>query len=254
MLWWCIGAALAGELTLGEGRAAVLTLDDAPTGLTISRPSVLDVVAAPPHLVVLAKKAGTATLTVDHAGGTHTWSVNVSSDSTRDPSGSPGLQTERTTVPLMRSQGVLLTLEHTPTADTVIDPARVQLQAIRDDTFYVQADGRDGVTDLVFERGRDVPRVVSIVVSELGGKLPDGVTAATEVVEVPAGGTRTLTLDGKVLKVLVGHPSRLSAERVAPDQLALTSLRSGETTLVVDLGSTRPVWLRRVVMTSPSGQ
>lgn len=248
-MWWWVAPALAGEVVLGAGRAAVLAPTGAVTAVSVERSRVAEVVASPPTLVILGRTPGETRLTVTVDGAEQVWTVKVDPDRSVDPSGDavrpPG---PKLTVPV--GAGALCKIEPPATTILRMEDGRGQISEFGALRFWIQAE-REGPADVVFEHDRRAPTVLTLVGGEAGGENPAFCKGPTEVVEVPLGGEVTLPLDRRLGAVLVGHPSLLEAEAGENRSVVLRGLKAGLTTVLVRSGDTDEAWMRTVVVAPP---
>lgn len=248
MIWW-VAPALAGEVVLGAGRAAVLAPTGAVTAVSIQRSAVAEVIASPPTLVVLGRTPGTTTLKVTVDGEERVYEVKVDPDRTVDPSGDDVRPVgPRLTAPV--GTGALCKIDPVTTSIIRMEDGRGQVSEFGSQRFWIQAE-REGPADVVFEHDRRAPTVLTLVGGEAGGDNPAFCRFPSETVEVPLGGQLELPLDRRLGAVLVGHPSLLEAEAGENRTLALRGLKAGLTTVLVRSGDTDEAWMRTVVVAPP---
>ena len=252
MTIWLLSLALAQDtLTLPVGRVAVLAPQQAPTEVAISAPKVIDVQAVMPWLMVYGKAAGTATLGMAHEGGRHEWAVTVASDPATKVEGGSLLQAVTQPVPLALDGGVLLPFPDDGTALAVVKPDVAQASLFGEDWLWVQGD-KVGVTDVVIERGEELPQLLTVTVGASGPVPPDA-AAEGERMMLAEGGEATLSFPTKPVAMLVAHRGRIEATHHPdrPGQVRVKALRDGRSYAVFGF-SDGSVVVRPAVVSAPT--
>jgi hypothetical protein len=220
-------ALAQSTLVVPVGRVAVIAPQQAPTELAIDRPDVLSVQPVMPWLIATGKTAGSATLRVLHEGGEHRWSVTVDPDATA-PSGGSVLDQPTVAVSLAVDDGVLLPWPADATALSVVAPGRVTAQRFGERWLWLQGDGA-GVSDVVVERGEEVPQIYTVTVGR-AGPAPEGAVEPGDPIELTTGGR--VALPGKVpAGWIVGRRERVILQ--ADTSLWLTGGRPGRSWVVL---------------------
>lgn len=247
MLGW-VSAALAQEVELGVGRAAVLRPHLPPTEVVVAHPDLVEVLPVAPALVLVGRKPGRTTVAVEHDGQRVEWAVTVQQSGAVAPSGTlvdpPG-----DVLSLAPGDGAWCRVAGTR-ATMLLDTCTALVQPVGYERTFVQAQA-PGVADLVIETSRG-PKVVTLAVGEQGpDRLPDGCHRPGEVVSLTVGDTLEVPVGKKVALVVVGRPEVVAAVAAAtPGTLALTGLQSGRTTVLVRSREDEDPWARTVVVAS----
>lgn len=250
MITWLAASAMAQHVELGVGRAAVLEPGVAPTAITLSNGDVVEVVPVQPAIVLLGRKAGETTLTLEHARGSLEWTVTVQPTGDVAPSGvlvaPPG-----EVLALAAGEAAWCRIRGT-TAMTFLDQDVGSVSPIGVDRSLVQASGV-GVTDLVFETASG-PKVLTVSVSATGSaQLPAACHRPTETITLAVGEERIVPVGRTVGAIDVGHPGVVSGGHVPekPSTLRLVGLAAGTSILLVRSSDNEDPWARNVVVAPP---
>jgi Flp pilus assembly secretin CpaC len=249
-----IAVALAEEVELGVGRAALIQLDPPPTAVSVTRSKVADVRAAPPALLVIGRAPGTTSLTVTQAGQPVPIEIVVDEDPMKDPTGI-GVLPAGPRVVVAPGSGAICRLPFAPTGITRMETGLLSVQsfsappsgAAPDSWYWIQSD-LVGAFDVVFERSRGLPLIVTIATSGEPA-VPSGCFAPEFTVTVPVGGEVSIPVGRAIAGVLVGHPS-LAGATADGRSVKIRGLAAGRTSVLVRSESGEP-WLRTVVVVPP---
>jgi hypothetical protein len=248
---WLVAAAFAGEIELGVGRAALVQLDPPPTAVSITRSKVADIQSASPALLVIGRSPGTTTLTLTQAGQPVPYEVLVRDDPMFDPIG-PGVLPVGPRIVVPPASGALCRLPFAPTGTTRLESGELQVEPFGGTWFWLQPE-KEGAFDVVFERARGLPLILTVVGASGPGAaaVPAGCVAPEFVVTVPVGGETTIPVGHAIDGLLVGHPSRIE---VTPDgnRLKIRGLVAGRTSVLVRTEGSDEPWLRTVVVAPPA--
>lgn len=250
MLAVLAASAMAQHVELGVGRAAILDPGVAPTAVTLSDSVVVEVVPVRPALVLLGRKAGVTTLTVEHARGALEWTVTVQPTGDVAPSGMlvapPG---EALVLPV--GDAAWCKFAGT-TATMFLDQEIGQVSPIGTDRNLVQGMAV-GMADLVFETATG-PKVLTVSVTEGGAaKVPPSCRRPTETITLAIGEERVVDVGRTVVGIDVGHPDVVFGKHV-PDSsrsLKLIGLKPGTSILLVRATDNEDPWARTVVVAAP---
>jgi hypothetical protein len=250
MIAWLAASALAQDIELGVGRAAVLEPGVSVTAVTLSDSVVVEVVPLRSALVLLGRKAGVTTLTVEHARGKLEWTVTVQTTGELAPSGllvaPPG---EVLSLPV----GEAAWCKVAGTRSTMfLDQDVGTVSPIGADRNLVQGDN-PGTTDLVFETATGA-KVLTLSVTEDGpAKVPASCRRPTETITLAVGEERVVPVGRTVVGVDVGHPDIVFGKHVpdASKSLKLIGLKPGTSILLVRSSDDEDPWARTVVVAQP---
>lgn len=254
-----VAVAVAAEVELGVGRAALILLDPPPTAVSVTRSKVVDVKAASPALLVIGRAPGTTTMTLTQAGQPVPIEIVVDEDPMKDPTGI-GVQPLGPRVVVPPKSGAVCRLPFAPSGITRMETGQLRVEAFDlaaspsekslDGTWYwIQSDAV-GVFDVVFERTRGLPLILTIATAGERA-VPEGCLAPEFTVTVPVGGEVTIPVGKPVERVLVGHPSLLAATADGRS-VKLRGLAPGRTSVLVRSEAGDPPWLRTVVVAPPA--
>lgn len=250
MLSLLVATALAQQpLTVPLGRAAVLAPQQAPTELTIDKPSIIDVQPVMPWLIVVGKSVGKTDLRMAHAEGTLTWAVTVSADATA-PTGALLLDQPTRQVAVAVDDGWLLPWPDDGTALTVVKPDKVSAKPFGERWVWVQGEA-SGVSDVIIERGSEPPQITTVTVGRTG-PAPEQAHPIGPPIQIPHGGTTLLDAPTRPEGWLVGRGARVAVEEAAspPGALRLRGTRAGSTWMVTSYADGH-VEVRQVVVSEP---
>jgi Flp pilus assembly secretin CpaC len=249
---WLVGAAWANEIELGVGRAALVQLDPPPTSVSITRSTVADIQAASPALLIIGRAPGKTTLTLVQAGQPVPYEVVVREDPMFDPTG-PGVLPVGPKITVLPGSGGLCRLPFSPSGTTRLETAALQVEQFGGTWFWLQPE-KEGAYDVVFERTRGLPLVVTVAsVADAKPIIPAGCVGPEYTVTVPLGGETSVPVGKPIDGLLVGHPSRVEA---TPDgnRLRLRGLAVGRTSVLVRSNNSDEPWLRTVVVAPPAAE
>jgi len=243
-----IAVAVAAEVELGVGRAALIQLDPPPTAVNVTRSKVADVRAASPALLVIGRAPGTTALTVTQAGQPVPIEIIVDEDTMKDPTGI-GVLPAGPRVVVAPSSGAICRLPFAPSGITRMETGLLRVEAFDGTWYWIQSDAV-GAFDVVFERTRGLPLILTIV-TQGEPAVPEGCLAPEFTVTVPVGGEVTIPVGRQVAGVLVGHPSLVG---VTPDgrSVKMRGLAPGRTSVLVRSEAGDAPWLRTVVVVPPA--
>jgi hypothetical protein len=220
------------------------------SAIRLSDSVVVEVVAARSTLILLGRKPGVTTLTVEHSRGELEWTVTVQTTGDVAPSGM-----------LVKAPGEVLTLPvgeaawckvAGTTATMFLDQAVGTISPLGVDRNLIQGDNV-GMTDLVFETAAG-PKVLTVSVVEEGPpKLPASCRRPTETITLAVGEERIVPVGRTVVGVDAGHPDVVFAKHV-PDSskdLKLIGMKAGTSILLVRSSDNEDPWARTVVVAPP---
>ena len=250
MLAWLACGAMAQEIELGVGRAAVLDLGVVPTAITLSDSVVIEVVPLQPSLVLVGRKPGVTTLTVEHAGGALEWTVTVQPTGDTSPVGT-----------LVARPGEVLTL---PVGDAAwckvpgtksmmfLEQEVGSVAPLGVDRNLVQGEGV-GVADLVFETAAGAKVLTVVVGGEGPAKTPAACHRPTQILTLTVGEERMVPVGRTVVGLDVGHPTVVFGKHVADSSkdVLLIGLKPGSSIVAVRATDNEDPWVRTVQVVAP---
>ncbi|MEQ1566619.1 MAG: pilus assembly protein N-terminal domain-containing protein, partial [Myxococcota bacterium] len=234
-----------GGVVLGTGRIARVNPAEGTVAVTTSDARVVEVVSSARTLLLLAHKAGAATVTVERRSGEPVpWEVVVApGDRTPEagPSG-PSLGPPGDVLRLPVGGAAVCTIPEATELVRVEDPA-VQWVDLGDGRWFVQVDGPTH-GEAAFPLKKGPPRALQVASTPGEPEVPAACATPTETVQVAVGGTVALELGAGVTAAIVGHSSIAGAERAEDGAVVVTGVRPGRTPLAVR--TTAGVTLRTV--------